>query len=102
MATVQLHAMFQGVSGKSGGWVYKRRNGKVYLSKCPDFSRRKLSAEQKESVGHFRAAVQYAKQAIRNPQLRAAYEEQARAEGKSVFNTLVGEEMKRLKSLAAK
>ncbi|MDL1893544.1 hypothetical protein FBQ87_11755 [Sphingobacteriales bacterium CHB3] len=43
MATIQLHTMFQGLSGRSGGWVYKQRNGKVYLSKCPDFSKRKLS-----------------------------------------------------------
>jgi hypothetical protein len=95
MADVDLHSMFNSLSGKVGGFVFKKRNGKVYISSRPDFSRRKLSAAQKKNIDKFREAVAHAKATMKNSTAAKPYERKARKSGKSLYNTIIAEYLKR-------
>ncbi len=93
MANVELNRILDAINGRLGNVVFKKLGNRVYISRRPDFSRRELSAAQKESVERFRAAVKQAKKTIADPQLRAPFELEAKRQGKTVYHTIIGEYM---------
>ena len=73
--------------------VFKRRGNTWYISQRPDCSRRILSGVQKESNARFRAAVQYAKGVLANPEAGKQYEQT----GKSVYSSAIADYIARHK-----
>lgn len=97
MADVQLHEILGAIRGTLGNIVFKKRDGKLYLSRRPDFSKRELSAAQKESVKRFGAAVKHAKKTLADPSTRKLFERAARGNGKTVYSTIISEYLKSAK-----
>jgi len=95
MADVQLNAALAVIRGRVGDVVFKKRNGKLYISRRPDFSKRKLSAAQKESVARFRAAVRYAQRVLANPQERMPFERAVQKPGKTLYNSIIADYLNR-------
>lgn len=79
-----LTKTYSGAIGKQ--LVLRTRNGKTFLSKYPDMSKVKPSAEQLEYKSLFSEAVHYAQGIIRDPEKKAAYKVK---KGKSVYNTAI-------------
>jgi hypothetical protein len=97
MADVQLHQVLRGIRGKVGDVVFKKRGNTLYISRRPDFSKRKLSAAQKKSVARFRAAVRYAQGVLADPHARIPFERAAQKTGKTLYNSIIAEYLNRLK-----
>jgi len=95
MADIQLHAMLRSIRGKVGDVVFKKRGDKLYISRRPDFSKRKLSAAQKESIARFRAAVRYAQEVLNDPESRRPFALAAEKNGRTVYNTIIAEHLRR-------
>ncbi len=91
MAKVKLHGMFVGVSGRLDDFVLKKRNGKQYICRRPDFSKRKLSPAQKKSIARFRDAVAHAKRTLKDEEAAGVYAGLAKKSGKSVYNFIIAE-----------
>ena len=97
MADVQLHQVLRMIKGKVGDVVFKKRGNTLYISRRPDFSKRKLSTAQKESVARFRAAVRYAQRVLANPQERMPFERAAQKAGKTLYNAIIADYLNRQK-----
>ncbi len=97
MAEVKLHESLKAIRGRFGELVFKNRDGKLYISHRPDFSRRKLSAAQKESVARFKAAVRYAQKVLADPQLVKPFREIAKRKRRTVYNVIIATYMKQKK-----
>ncbi|MFN0158923.1 MAG: hypothetical protein ACKVRP_12735 [Bacteroidota bacterium] len=97
MADADLHSMFSGISGRMGGFVFKKRNGKVYISQRPDFSKRKLSAAQKKHIDKFREAVAHAKATMKKTSASNSNTRKPRKGEKSNYNAIIAEYLKRNK-----
>jgi hypothetical protein len=95
MADVQLNAALAAIRGRVGDVVFKKRGGKVYISRRPDFSKRKLSAAQKRSVARFKAAVRLAREVMQDPNAAKPFERLAKKNGKAVYHTIISEYMNR-------
>ena len=67
MAKVQSNIIVRGVSGKVGNQLVFRhmRDGRTILATVPDFSKRKLSRDQKTHHERFKEAAAYARVASR-------------------------------------
>ena len=84
-----------GLSGKLGNTiVFRQRGGKTIVASKPTKRKRELSEAQKNHHRRFRAASSYAKQAIQNPELKAAYQQQAAAD-QSAYNVAIANYMNR-------
>ncbi|MBX2992061.1 MAG: hypothetical protein KF749_12965 [Bacteroidetes bacterium] len=81
MLAKQFSPLLDALSGKLGNVVVKSFKGKPYIARRPDMSRRKLSAKQRAQNGRFHGATQYAKAALKVPELRALYKHIADAQG---------------------
>ena len=92
MAKIKLHPMFQGVSGRMDGIVYRRSvSGRIYMSRTPDMSRVQWSPAQQAHRQKFKLATAYARAASADPQLRAHYEERAKREKKRPYDLAVSD-----------
>ena len=86
MAKIKLNPLFGGISGAIGDVVFKTsKNGEIYVSSRPQTSSAKPSQAQTANRERFKAASQYAKAAMADPDVRAIYEARAAEEGKSPF-----------------
>jgi hypothetical protein len=95
MAKVTLNPIFQDVNGKSGNLVFRRsRNGKTWLIKLADMSNVTWSDEQQNHRKAFKAANEYAKAAMADPQVRASYEEAAREQNRQPYRVAVSDYFK--------
>ena len=85
MAKVRSNVLVRGVSGKLGDQVVFRilRDGSTVMCLPPDFSKRKLSQDQKEHHQRFREAAAYAKVAA---QRQPIYAELAAGTLKNAYN----------------
>ena len=91
MAKVTLNPLLEQVRGKIGDMVFRQVNGRLVISRAPDFSRRKLSAQQKKQCQRFKDAVRAAKLALTDPKRRAAYQAKAVATGGSLVGVAIGD-----------
>jgi hypothetical protein len=100
MAKITVSSMFSDLYGKLGGFVFRRsRKGKTILSRRPNMSRVKWSKAQKEHRRRFRAAVAYARAAMKDPVKKAYYEQIALERDSIPFNMAVSEYFKILKAV---
>ena len=85
MAKVRSNVFLRGVSGKLGDQVVFRilRDGQTVVCLPPDFSKRKLSKDQKEHHQRFREAAAYAKAAAQHQPI---YAELAAGTIKNAYN----------------
>jgi hypothetical protein len=87
--------MFKEAHGKFGDFVLRRsRNGKTTLSKVPDMSQVKWSKAQQEHRQRFKEAVAYAKAAMADPQVRAAYESLAAKQHRRPYDLAISDYFK--------
>lgn len=97
MARVRFNPVFTEIHGKLGDFIVKQRDGRFYISQRPDYSKRVLSPVQKETNARFRAAVQYAKHVIADPEAKRQYKDSAEQSGKSVYSVAIADYMGRHK-----
>lgn len=89
MARVDNNALTEGMKGAFGKhMVYKKINGKTYMSKYPDRSQVQYNENQKESQKLFTQAVEYAKSVMLDPVRVAAYQKKIHS-NKSIRGTSV-------------
>ena len=78
MAKAQLNPVFEFFTGKIGNLVFRRaHNGKLSVMYRPTRTRLKWSSAQKAHRERFRQAVDYAKAAMKDPEIRSVYEQMA-------------------------
>jgi hypothetical protein len=95
MAKIKLHPMFEGVSGRMDGIVFRRSvSGRLYTSRTPDMSRVQWSPAQQAQREKFRQATAYAKAALADPQLQAHYQERAARENRRPYDLAVSDGFK--------
>jgi len=86
MATSNNNVITYGLSGKVGDLiVFKQQNGKTIVGKMPIKSSKPPTVAQVNVNERFKFASKYAKQAIKDPVLKAKYASFAKT-GQSVFN----------------
>ncbi len=93
MATVQLNGVLMRIKGGLGDIVFKKRGNTLYMCRRPDFSKRVLSDAQKNSIARFQAAVRHAKQVLADPEARKPFEATAEKTGRTVFHTVMAEQL---------
>ena len=92
MAKVKLNPMFEEVHGKFGDMVFRRtRNGGLSLIRRANMSNVEWSPAQQANRQRFREATAYARQALADPQVRAAYEEMAAQTGKRPIEAAISD-----------
>ena len=78
MAKAKLNPILELITGKIGNLVFRRAHtGKLSVIYRPDMSRVKWSSTQKAHRARFKAAVLYAKLAMKDPTVRSLYEQMA-------------------------
>ena len=83
MARAKLNPVFELFTGKIGNLIFRRAHtGKITVMYKRDWSHIKWSPAQKAHRERFRDAVDYAKDAMKDPAIRLVYEQMA-AEKKS-------------------
>jgi hypothetical protein len=85
MAKLPLHSLLNGASGRLGDMVFRQIRGRTYVQKMPAAAKKPLSSSQIVACGKFVGASQYARQALLDPALKAAFIAAAK-EGKSAYN----------------
>jgi hypothetical protein len=95
MAKVLLNPAIQRMWGRMGGLVYRRSHtGEAQVAMAPDMSGVKWSEAQKAHRQRFKQAVAYARTAMADPQVRAAYERMAAQNHKRPFDMAVSDYFK--------
>ncbi len=87
MAKSINNVVMQGVSGTIGKMLVFRTNaaGKTIVARRPKRSSKPLTEAQLETINRFTEAAYYAKSAIADPELKAAYQAKAKP-GQSAYN----------------
>ena len=91
MAKVKLNPIIEQIHGQAGEMVFRRTRGGVSLMRKPDMSGVAWSAAQTAHRERFRQAVAYARAAMSDPQMRAAYEQEAALKDKRPFELAVSD-----------
>ncbi len=100
MANIRLSAVFDGLYGRFGGFIFRRsRKGSMVLSRMPNMKRVRWSKAQKEHRRRFKAAVVYAKAAMKDPVRKAYYEQMALERHSIPFNMAVSDYFKIMKAV---
>ena len=98
MAKGTLNPMFSEAHGALGNIVIRRRRkGGISFIRRADMSNVKWSPAQEANRQRFRAAVAHAREALANPELRAAYEERAARSGKRAIEVAISDFLQRQK-----
>lgn len=93
MAHVKNNIVTEGISGKLGNTiVFRQWGGKTVVAVKPTPTKRKPTEKQKEHHLRFRKGSRYAQQAIRNPTLKAAYQQETRG-GQTAYNVAMADAM---------
>ncbi len=90
MAQIVMNPLVEEFSGKLGTQLFFRRlrDGRIIACARPDFSRRKLSRDQKEHHRRFKQAAAYARNAARSEPI---YAELAAGTMKNAYNVALGD-----------
>ena len=91
MVKVILQPGLRELRGKMEDWTYRQMYGKQTVMKTPDMSKVKWSKAQKAQRDRFRQAIQYARQAMSDPRVRAHYEKVGREAGRQPFRVAVSD-----------
>ena len=93
MAKVRMHQMFLGLRGRLGNVVYRLLNGETVAGKVPDFSHRRLSADQRKQINRFATAVPQAKRLLADPVQRAVCDAESRASRRPIMAVAISKVM---------
>ena len=87
MAKQKNNIIMRSTRGMIGGQiVFKRRAGKGYVSAAPETNENRMPTEKQQAVqNRFKSSIVYARAAVQNTDLKAAYENVAKR-GQSAFN----------------
>lgn len=100
MAKITLSAVFDELYGRFGGFIFRRSSkGRMFLSRVPNMKRVRWSKAQKAHRRRFKAAVVYARAAMKDPVKKAYYEQMALERDSIPFNMAVSEYFKILKAV---
>lgn len=78
MARAKLNPVFELFTGTIGNLIFRRAHtGKISVIYKRDMSHIKWSSAQKAHRQRFKEAVRYAKQAMKDPEIRSVYEQMA-------------------------
>jgi hypothetical protein len=91
MTKVILNPGLRELRGKMGDWTYRRMYGKQTIMKTPDMSNVKWTKAQKASRQRFKEAVSYAKQALADPVVCAAYQELGAKTGRRPYHLAISD-----------
>ena len=95
MPKVVFNPTVQQINGNLAGVVFRRTHtGECIAAKAPDMSKVKWSKAQKEHRQRFKKAVAYARSALADPKVRAAYEKMAAKNRKRPFDMAVSDYFK--------
>lgn len=93
MAHVKNNIVTEGLSGKLGNAiVFRQWGGKTVVAVKPTYQQREPTEAQQAHHQKFRQGTRYARQAIQDPNLKAAYQQRARG-GQTAFNMAVADFM---------
>ena len=95
MARIKNNFAMEGMTGKVGNiFVYRHRNGKTIVSKTPNKTA-PLSEKQKGQTQRFKLAINYAKSALLDTNLKEYYEAEAKKkQNVSAYNLAVADYLK--------
>lgn len=86
MAFFKLPPMLGEIRGKFGDCVFRQRNGKTFIARCPRPSRRPPSLAQLATRQRFELGLRYAHAALSNPATAEIYRRLGSARGKPAFS----------------
>lgn len=89
-------ALFNYISGKSGGKVYRHMNGKTFYSIRPDSYNISQTAKAKESRNNFALVVKFAKEIIKYPELKLVWK-RAKLKGTTSYHRIIKHNIKFIK-----
>ena len=92
MATSDSNMLTFGYSGKIGNMILRHFGGRSVLSKAPDFENVKWSKAQKANRKRFSQAMQWARKAMNDPELREFYKKKAKR-NQTAWNAAVSDFM---------
>jgi len=91
MAQSKNNVITHGLSGLVGGMiVFRNYNGRIIVANKPRMRTGELSEAQKAHLKLFYEAVSYAKLAMKDPEIKAAYQVNA-GEGKTPYNMAIAD-----------
>ncbi|ASZ14424.1 hypothetical protein KTO58_01705 [Chitinophaga pendula] len=95
MPEIEKNVFTWGLSGKLGPYIIRqfRKSGKIFLSRRALHYQISNSRAAVEGRTRFAAAVQYGKQALADPSLRAIYQAKARRRYRIPFNVAIADAM---------
>jgi len=95
MARTDSNLILKGFSGAIGKQIVVKQYGdKTVITKFPDMTRVKPTANQKMRRGVFTEAIAYAKSIIGSPAKKAAYQKKLK-KGQRVYQAAISEYMKK-------
>lgn len=78
MAKLKLNPVIEEITGRLGNLIFRRtHSGNVSLSKSPNMSHVQWSPAQEAHRQRFKEAVEYARSAMADPEIRQIYEQMA-------------------------
>jgi hypothetical protein len=94
MALITKGKLAHGFSGRLGNLLFKQYQYGTVVSKMPDRSKVKLSANQKKANKRFKLAVQFAQSVLANPALQKPYAKEVK-KGRSLYHVALADFLKR-------
>ena len=91
MTKARMHPALLEFRGAMGDMLFRKQNGKVYVSIKPDMNGVQPSPAQAAHRERFRDAVDYGKTAMADSDLRKMYEQAAKEKGTPVFALIVAD-----------
>ncbi len=94
MARLKSNVLVEGFSGRIDRLLFKQYKYGTVLSKMPDRSKVKLTANQKKANKRFKQAVSYARSVLADVSLQKQYARQVKS-GKSLYHIALADFLKR-------
>ena len=95
MTKLKFNPTLEQLQGAFGGIVFRQTPaGRTFISHKPDMSNVVWAPAQIANRARFKAAIAYAHAAMRDPRVRAIYEQEAAAQGRRPFYLAVSDYLK--------
>jgi len=91
MAKVKLNPIIEQIRGHVGDLVFKQYGDEMIIGRMPDHSGTQPTEAQLEHQDRFRQAVLYGRLVMADPEMKAIYEQAAKAKGKPIFSLTVAD-----------
>ncbi|HOX81758.1 MAG TPA: hypothetical protein PLJ60_19770 [Chryseolinea sp.] len=94
MSKISLNALVNGMSGKLGNAVLRRRGSRTVMASMPKERTSEFSIKEKAQQARFKRGAAYAKEAMKNPAIRAEYQQSAKKRESNAFAIALGDFLK--------